>query len=214
MNEARITSEVSNLLKRLWVWPLKNPDVKGYETGRPDLFVLDSRAVIEVKAFTTKPDVNEGWARASFTFSEISQKQRAWLTMWGWDGDYRGRVQRAYLALGTRHGTAGAEKGPRMLWIIPWETWAEEIEMPLRNLGRVSLPLDYWAAQRPVAIREQGLNAMNLLRNYALDWHGSCWHLNLGNPLHDILPKIYWDQGERDLFAWGEQWKKLKEEAM
>lgn len=214
MNEARITSEVSNLLKRLWTWPLKNADVKGYESGRPDLFILDSRSVLEVKAFTTKPDVNEAWAQASFTFSELSKKQRTWLTMWEQDGETRNRTQRAYLALGTRHGKAGAKEDPRMLWIIPWQNWLDEVEEPLRDLHRVSLPLDYWARQRPVDVREQGVNAMNLLRNYALDWSEGCWHLNLGNPLHDILPKIYWDQGERDLFAWGEQWKALKEEAM
>lgn len=210
MNEATLTTELNNLLRRLWLWPIKGRDLVVCPRchtavyppgGRPDVCILDARAVIEVKMMTK----TEKWDHQSFPFSLITPEQRAWLTMWTRDGNAKQRRQSSYLALGC-HGTAGHKDTPRMLWVVPWNVWraAETVLGPHRE----SLPLVSFKGQRPKAVQEQGLNAMRLLARYALDWHDGAWHCPELHPLEHLAPPIYLEKGERDTKEFREAWKK------
>lgn len=203
MNEAQVTSELSNLLARLWFWPYKAADAcpkcgqPTYPQGQADILCQDAGIAIEVKMF----DHEDGalWEQATFSFSELNPAQRDWLTMWQRDGELKQATQSAWLAIGTPHGKAArATKHPRLLWIVPWSYWRLGVEKPLLP-HRNSLPLAPYKGQRPKAVVEQGLNAMYLLDGYNLEWHDGGWHLPWHHPLTLYCHPIYAERGERNL---------------
>ena len=140
MNEAKVRSEVFNLVERLYYWPFSVPNLAAAgiyaPTGRPDILCLHPTKpsiVIECKDMTTD---------TRFDFAEISGDQRAWLEMWAADGGW------GYLALGTQTGRAGADKNPRRIWIVEWSAWmaVEKIALPRKSatIEMISIELEPW----------------------------------------------------------------------
>lgn len=134
-----------------------------------------------------QPNDEFRWASASFPFSHIRPEQRVWLTMWESDtvqndNPYPDRSG-AYLALGTRHGRAGARDEPRKGWLIPWWYWRTRVEEPIGALGQVSLPL-VAANAKLIDMRQYG--ADTLLKPYQLTWLAGGWHLEEDHPLYNL----------------------------
>lgn len=127
MNESDLRREVRNMLRyRYNLWPDHFPDYAGIkeESGRPDIVVhnpFGGGVYIEMKCL----DVSK---HTSFAFSEISEKQRQWLTDWE-----TVRPNGSYLGL----GTVGTRE--RTMYIIPWNDWLM-IELEVSNYGQQSLP--------------------------------------------------------------------------
>lgn len=109
MNEATIRRELYQMLRyRYSLWPDHFPDIPGdKQPGRPDLVVMNPKGpgyYIEVKAFSPEK-------KKSFPFSDITDGQRQWLTIWE-----EQRPHGSWLAIGaywTRHE----------IYLIPWLYW-------------------------------------------------------------------------------------------
>jgi len=209
MKEADVRAEVFNLMRRLWLWPITQVDtvqcpgcgrLHHPPSGRPDILCLNPAGgrsiVVEVKTFP-EPQMSGGWEQASctFPFSAISDNQRRWLFNYQDDADWRPLGyphEVAYLALGMRHGQAGAKKTPRQLWLVPWPNWLQ-IEDKLRAYQE-SLPLTAIKGLRK-EIQEDDLTAYGLLKRWSLEWENGCWHLPAYHPLKTFIGGA----GERDL---------------
>jgi len=206
MDEAQIVTEITGLLKRNWLWTHKPRDSENYAVGTPDVLVLNAAfpTVIEVKMFAR----SSRWDNAVFPFRNISVEQRAWLEMWIRDGEEQNRPQYSWLALGTRLGRAGAKDKPRRLWLIPWRNWLSEVEHVLRP-HRLSLPLAKCKGQKPAAVQEFGLNAINLLAKWELVWYNSHWII----PTEHLFSKTLTLSAKpsRDTADFRRRWKHLKE---
>jgi len=206
MNEAQLVTEITGMLKRDFLWPYKPRDNENYAVGTPDILVLNATfpTVIEVKMFAR----SSRWANAIFPFKDISIEQRAWLEMWIRDGEENDWTQCSWLALGTRLGRAGAKNEPRRLWLIPWRDWLSEIEHVLRP-HRLSLPLTKCKGQKPMAVQELGLNAINLLAKWELQWYNGGWTV----PSNHIFSRMLnlSSRPPRDTAAFRQRWRKLKE---
>lgn len=214
MNEAAVVSEISNLMHRLYLWPIKGRDAVACPkcgtitypvADRPDLVCLRANVVIEVKMMN-----GSDWEHQSFAFDKITPGQRTWLAMWLWDEP---RPAQAFLALGTRHGTAGTVTRPRLLWVVPWEEWLK-VEAQLLPY-RKSLPIASFSGQKPKEVQEQALNAIRLLKHWALEWKDGKWHLPEPNPPHThwlahYCPREYWDDGERDTTKFAQKWDETR----
>ncbi len=201
MNEAQTTSRLTDLLGRLGLWPYKIPDTSANhpQGGEPDIICMDIDVAIEVKMFD---DPTGEWESANFPFRHLRADQRAYLEMFQRDGHH------SYLALGTRHGTAGSKTRPRLLWLIPYREWID-IETRVKKY-RKSLPLDYRPRlERPV--RDRGLVATHLLHDYELVWDDGCWHLPPHSPFYEFTTVKEPDQ-ERDLYQMREIWRQLKQQ--
>jgi len=242
MKEADVRAEVFNLMRRLWLWPVTQTDLRPVLTpearklmgsleqsillgsramrpqwyafkkailastqqppsGRPDILCLSPGSkgrsiVVEVKTFP-EPRMSGGWEQASctFPFSAIPDNQRRWLSNYQDDADHSPGwypYEVAYLALGMRHGTAGAKKTPRQLWLVPWPQWLQ-VEDKLR-VCQESLPLSVIKGLRK-EIQEDDLTAYGLLKRWSLEWENGCWHLPAYHPLKIFIGGA----GERDL---------------
>jgi hypothetical protein len=218
MRESDVTSEVTNLLKRLWLWPHKDSDLgrcsacgnRNYpKGGHPDIQIRNAPLVIEVKVF--KHAKGKPWATATFPFASITKEQHVWLDMWVEDGLIKGVDQQAYLALGTTHGRAGAKVDARRLWLIPWEQWVDyEADMlPYRK----TLPLAGYKGQRPGYVREYNMNAVSWFEDFELEWHTGQWHLPETafrcHPFSAELPEAYSRYGERNLKGFYAHWEVM-----
>ena len=213
--EANFRAEITNLGWRLRYWPKSETDTWicrncGQQhhppaAGRPDEVWRHPywpSIPIEVKMFN-RPRKKFRWEAASFPFAHLEPEQRVWLTMWESETLHTDNpcLERSgsYLALGTRHGRAGARHEPRLGWLIPWWYWRTQVEEPIRAVGQESLPL-VAANARDVAMREYG--ADTLLQAYKLEWDNGCWHLPELHPLADLEQltdyfKERWAQLER-----------------
>jgi hypothetical protein len=110
MNEATFRREIYQMLRyRYGLWPQHIPDVVGSKRpGVPDLIVMNPKGpgyYMEVKHL----DVSK---ETSFSFDNIEQSQRRWLTEWE-----AVRPMGSYLAI----GVSGIEK--RELYIVWWQQW-------------------------------------------------------------------------------------------
>jgi hypothetical protein len=217
VNEADVTTEVTNLLKRLWLWPRKSKDLsvcsacgnRNYpKGGHPDIEVLNAPVVVEVKVFDYKK--GRPWASAVFPFASITKEQHVWLDMYTYDAMLQdNEKQRAFLALGTVHGRAGAGTNPRMLWLVPWTAWCS-LERDVM-VYRKSLPLSSYKGQKPRRVSELGLNAMLQLKGCELWWSHGKWHLPWGHALQASLPRAYREHGERSLEGFRLDWQQMGE---
>jgi len=213
MKEADVRAEVFNLMRRLWLWPITQVDtvqcpgcgrLHHPPTGRPDILGLNPAGrsiVVEVKTFP-EPRKSGGWEQASctFPFSAIQDNQRQWLKNFDEDNIAGSSYGGAYLALGTRHGTAGAKKNPRYLWLIPWYKWLR-VEDKLRTYQE-SLPLSVIKGLRK-EIQENNLTAYGLLKQWSLEWQDGHWHLPVNHPLQVFIAC----QEERDLYKENLRWR-------
>ena len=209
MTEAKLTSELTNLLRRLWAWPEKHPDLAGQGIypvgGKPDIIDLLLPVVIEVKVMT-----GPTWTRQALAFSRITPEQRRWLSAWLANSRKTGAGAQAYLAVGTAHGRAGSNTNRRYAWLVPWERWLE-VEARLRP-HRNSLPFIAFKGQKPKAVQEQGLNAVRLLEPWALEWRDGLWHLPPGHELTTLLLPVYFGSGERAPADWQNLWRHADKE--
>jgi hypothetical protein len=144
--------------------------------------------------------IAQSYRTTTFSFSTITASQRQWLNNFQEDAD-RGHGPGAYLALGMRHGQAGAKKLPRHLWLVPWSMWLR-VEDKLRTYQE-SLPLNVIKGLRK-EIQENKLTAYRLLKPWALEWYDSCWHLPANHPLQVFITC----QGERNLDEEKLRWQK------
>jgi len=197
MNEAQTTSELTNLLRRLGLWPYKIPDTSANhpQGGEPDIIFMDIPVIIEVKMFD--PPTGK-WESANFPFRHLRADQRAYLQMFQKDGHH------SYLALGTRHGTAGSTNRPRLVWLIPYHEWLALEEQVLKY--RASLPLD--RRPRLGEVGRLSLVAADRLYQYELNWADGCWHL----PTHHPFAEFVSISQERDLHQMREIWRQLKQQ--
>ena len=189
MNEANIRGEIYRLLRRLWFWPITQTDAVACwkchslvkpPIGRPDILALNPNGpsiVVEVKVFP-KPE-NPGWGPASFRFSRIEDKQRAWLS--NWQEDRKPFSPGAFLALGTIHGRTNSKTNPRKLWLVPWPEWLQ-VEERLRPI-QASLPLGVRKGLKK-QIQNQNLDALTLLARWELRWTNTEWYVPPGHSLH------------------------------
>jgi len=203
VNEAKVTTELTNLFKRLWLWPHKIPDTAANhpQGGEPDICFFDIDAVVEVKMFDFPTDPNR-WASANFPFSHLHADQRAYLEMFQADG------HDAWIALGTRHGTADTEARPRLLWLIPYREWVD-LEASVLEY-RKSLPLD-WRPRLERGVEDNHLVAVFQLASYELYWKDGCWHLPESHPFRELTWTFNHSQGERDLHEMRSTWNALKQ---
>ena len=189
-NEAQATSELTNLLRRLGLWPYKVPDTSANhpQGGEPDIIFLDIPVIIEVKMFGAP---SEKFGNANFPFSNLRADQRAYLQMFE-------REHHSYLALGTRHGRAGNRNNPRHLWLIPYTDWLS-IEARVQPI-RKSLPLTW----EP---RCGDIYAIQDLWDYELWWAGGCWRL----PPEHCFNAFVTRKDERNLEQMRSTWNALKQ---
>ena len=146
----------------------------------------------------TNPDGD--WGAASFAFGcAIEPGQYTWMSMAMADG-----AQHLYLGLGTRHGTAGSKKDPRLAWVIPWDKWLE-VERWLRPI-QASLPLVVRKGLRR-QIQELHLAAIPLLDEWRMIWKDGEWYFPPHHPIHELAR----DGLDRDLKQWRKEWKQARE---
>jgi hypothetical protein len=124
------------------------PDPVAIEPGgQPDYIVLlpPFGFFVEVKS-----------AESNFALSELSDKQREWLTTYA-------DISWLWLFMGTAINSTTL---PRRAWLIPWRKWLA-LEAKLAAHGLRGLPYD---TPHRRAHRELGLSASSLLARYALAW--------------------------------------------
>lgn len=123
VNEAYFRREIYRMLRYTYdLWPDHFPDIKGIkkQPGRPDLVVMNPRG----PGFYVEVKVHRANKNTSFSFTEISEGQRRWLSEWE-----KVRSGGSYLAL----GVVGIR--PRRGYLIPWPMWlyVEELITPFQN---------------------------------------------------------------------------------
>jgi len=140
-------------------------------SGKPDYtWLLPPRGgYIEVKG-----------SDLSFPFSDISDKQRYWLTFGPPEAEIVWPLwpQANYLWLIMGTARAGAKENGRRTWLIPWHDWMT-IEMRCWEAGLKGLAYD---TPHKLEHREQGLCASELLREYELQWNCGAWTIEMSHP--------------------------------
>jgi len=143
----------------------------GPGSGKPDYtWLLPPRGgYLEVKG-----------ADSNFSFSEISDKQRYWLTygppeaeiVWpGWKD-----VNFLWLFMGTAR--VGASENGRRAWMIPWRDWLK-FELQCWEAGLKGLA---YSMPHKLEHREAGLSACELLRQYEVYWNHGAWDIHMDHP--------------------------------
>lgn len=122
MDESIIRRDIYRMMRyRYGLWPDHFPDIPGVkEAGRPDLIVMNpwgSGYYVEVKSMNLKRST-------SFSFSDIYDSQRRWLSMW-----------ESLRPFGSWLGMGVYGDGPRSMYLIPWPEWlaVEERVSPYQN---------------------------------------------------------------------------------
>ena len=204
MNESQLRAQLNQTFQRLYLWPLTTPDSPKYPSGRPDTIICNwhgACGAIEYKLFNHPGDT---WGATSFEFGgKIEPGQYAWMAMAAADG-----ARHLYLGLGTRHGTAGSKKDPRLAWVIPWDTWLE-VEWLLRPI-QASLPLVARKGLRR-EIQERGLAAIPMLSKWRMAWQDGGWHFPHDHRIYELATSNYQQNGYRDLKQWRNQWRQTQE---
>ena len=159
-NEATVRGEIFHSLKQWGMWPITTRDAVICprchakilpEGSRPDIMVMG--VAVEVKVFK-----GNRW-----NFKKLRAGQRAYLDWFANTG------RPAFLALGTTEEKAGSKDG-RRLWCVPWLRW-KIVEDLLVQKGEKSIIIHAEGAHKK-AFRDSGLDAVNLLRDWELDWAG------------------------------------------
>lgn len=212
MNEAVLRREIGAALRKLWYRTHTSIDMtvcnacgnqRFPKGGEPDMFFWDWQGpfgCIEMKMFPNP--THDGWARTSFDLAKISPEQRAWMIYAKETG-----ASHLYIGLGTRHGRAGAQKEPRLAWVIPWAYWlaVEEMLLPIQR----SLPLTIRPGLRK-QVRQQSLVADEVFAQYELKWEMGGWQFPTTHPIYHDRPLRY-SLAPCDLVAARTRWAEIRE---
>lgn len=185
MNEADVRLKVKHIFEKLGCWVITQTDANicpkchfkiRPKAGRPDLLCLNPsdtglNAVCEVKVIRSSEE--------SFSFDEISDKQRRWLTAWTDAGGL------GYLALGyiNPHGKRDYLDG---LWIVDWPGWLaiEEIIRPIQK----SIPYRAGPGYRKV-LQEEMYDCTHLLYSWEVKREEGMWIIRTPHTLERVAGK-------------------------
>ncbi len=182
MKEVDVRLKVKHIFEALGCWVITQTDTNicyrcgtklRPKAGRPDLFCLQPlsagrTAVCEVKVIRS--------GQKSFSFGEIEEKQRRWLSAWTDAGGL------AYLALGyiAPHGKRDYLDG---LWIVPWREWLK-VETKVSPIQK-SLPYEAGPGYRK-ALQENKYDCTHLLRPWTVKREDGKWIISKSSSLYEV----------------------------
>lgn len=142
--------------------------------GRPDLMCWRGgrMTMVEIKDALT-----------AFPFANFEQTKRDYAAKYCYSSPYNIDVW-IWLCLGTGQPQWKPEKIPRLSWLIPLVEWykVEEKVKP----HQLSLPYRVGRGYNKI-MQELKLDALNLLKNFTLEWKGSgIWTLSLKHPFSEL----------------------------